>query len=362
MHIKKLAISAVAAALCFWAAGPQGASALTGGPDAFGYVFTDSTEVGGPGFSFVDISGTGTQSTVSFCDDCSQFGVPIGFTFNLYGVDFTSVLISSNGTVNFNGVGTGFSNVGIPGPLASSGPAVAPFWDDHNPGCSAAGNVYFETQGTAPNRRFIVQWQTVNRFGCGGASTFETILFEGTGQILFQYGDTNGNGNGATVGIQQSGSVGLQYSFNSGIITNGLAILFSIDVLQIIQSQIDHYQCYGEKESTKLDPEPVVSLEDQFAAADVVEVKKRPKFFCNPVSKNGEPIVNPLAHLACYKIKSNAERVKRGLAIENQFTEEQILIVEKPKYLCVPSLKEVIDLADAEQAIDDDDDDDDDDD
>ena len=37
-----------------------------------------------------------------------------------------------------------------------------------------------------------------------------------------------------------------------------------------------------------------------------------------------------------------------GVGIENQFSEEQILIVEEPKFLCAPSLKEVIDLSDAE--------------
>ena len=97
-------------------------------------------------------------------------------------------------------------------------------------------------------------------------------------------------------------------------------------------SQIDHFKCY---ESEGDSPKKTVNLEDQFGTEPQVEVKK-PKFFCNPVSKNGEKIKNPDVHLTCYEIKVSEK--EREVLIRNQFG-EQTLEVEESKLLCVPSKK-----------------------
>jgi hypothetical protein len=70
-----------------------------GGPDAFGYRWIDSDELGGPTFDWVEIVGTGTHVTLG--DDDYEAGVPVGFDFPFYGGSFNTVDIGSNGMVGF---------------------------------------------------------------------------------------------------------------------------------------------------------------------------------------------------------------------------------------------------------------------
>lgn len=56
-----------------------------GGPDAFGYSWKDSNEPGGPTFELVDVS----EGTPIFLDDDDFVtDIPLGFTFNYYGLEF----------------------------------------------------------------------------------------------------------------------------------------------------------------------------------------------------------------------------------------------------------------------------------
>jgi hypothetical protein len=217
-----------------------GVFAATGGPDGFGYTFIDSNEVGGPAFAYQDIRITGTMSTISSSDDAVQTGVAIGFTFTFYGTAYTLVNISSNGNLQFNTGAATFTNGPIPtGGFGAPSSAVMPWWDDIDP--AQCGDVFYQTLGTAPNRRFIVQWNACHFSspnGTGCETDFEAILFEGTNEILFQYQDTvftgaceagthgADNGASASVGIQQNSTTGLQYSFNSAVLSPGLAICF----------------------------------------------------------------------------------------------------------------------------------------
>jgi hypothetical protein len=98
----------------------------------------------------------------------------------------------------------------------------------------------------------------------------------------------------------------------------------------------DHFQCYDIKRSTKLDPQPIVDLEDQFAIRENVKVKKKASLYCTPVDKNGEGIVNPDNHLTCYKIKKY--KPNRKVTVENQFGEQSFKL-EHSELLCVPSVQ-----------------------
>ena len=85
--------------------------------------------------------------------------------------------------------------------------------------------------GTAPNRRFIVEWHNV-KFCVNGSApvTFEAI-FDENGTITFGYADIDstphGHGGQATVGIENvDGTVALAYSYNQPVLRSGVEVRF----------------------------------------------------------------------------------------------------------------------------------------
>ena len=195
----------------------------------FNYSLIDSNTAGGPDFGWIDIRETGTNTGIH-CDDCGVT-VPIGFTFNFDGNNYTTIGISSNGFLGFAGNLNDFSNDCIPN-ATDPNDAIFAFWDDLISHCTGA-DIYYETRYIGGDRVFIAQWVNNKFFNdCNVASlTFEAILFENSNIIAFQYDNMTGgsfaNGSSATVGIENiGGNAGLQYSCDSPTIANELAILF----------------------------------------------------------------------------------------------------------------------------------------
>ena len=121
----------------------------------------------------------------------------------------------------------------------------------------------------------------------------------------------------------------------------GFLGLIFFAILTLLSSQataqtIDHFKCY----EANGDPVNVnVNLEDQFGVEPGVPVEE-PKLFCNPVDKNGEGIGDPTAHLTGYEIgDDHAERI---VIVSNQFGAGQILQIEDPEILFVPSKKNAV--------------------
>jgi hypothetical protein len=138
--------------------------------------------------AFEDISAFGAPGPA--CDDCGQ-AVDLGFTFTFYQRAFTSVHVSSNGFLAFGDDMDPAAfppHFGLPDPGAKS--VVAPWWANLDP--TSGGSISTATLGTAPNRRFVAEWSGVqNAYLAGAGVTFEAILYEGTNQIAFRYGDVN---------------------------------------------------------------------------------------------------------------------------------------------------------------------------
>ncbi|MSQ00633.1 MAG: hypothetical protein EXR71_01920 [Myxococcales bacterium] len=155
------------------------AYAATGGPDASGEVYTDSAEADGPSYAWLDTSG-GTSLTLG--DDTTAV-LALPFAFSFYGTAYSTVTVSDNGVLYFDGAST--TSVGsCPGASSTTSVGVAALWSD-----LGAGTLTYDTFGTYPYRSFVVSWVDVPHATYGGDATFQIWLLEGRDEVVLQYGD-----------------------------------------------------------------------------------------------------------------------------------------------------------------------------
>ena len=195
---------------------PRPASAVGGLDNTGCYRFSDTIaplDAYAPTFNFTDISSTGTPLVLG---DEQVATVPIGFNFNFYRTTISQVFVSSNGFVSFVDKQSAGCCAGgaIPNPGCPNG-LVAGFWTDLNP--SAGGAVYYQTLGTAPNRRFILEFKAVPIYARKNTTTtWEVVLYESPrNEIQVQYSNaSNGGLQGTSAGIENpTGTVGIQWKF-----------------------------------------------------------------------------------------------------------------------------------------------------
>lgn len=192
----------------------------TGGPDAFGYRWIDSDEPGGPTFTWIDISGTGTPVFSGYYDDRNEGPLPIGFSFPYYGQTFDTFRVCSNGWLSFTSTLTSYNNQVLPNTGAPEN-LLALFWDDLRVDPANGRQVYYQVV----DGKLVVQYNNIERLSSGGPYTFEVILYP-TGTIVFQYLSMQGTRlNEATVGIQNAAKDdGLTVVFNAAYVHDNLAI------------------------------------------------------------------------------------------------------------------------------------------
>jgi hypothetical protein len=194
--------------------------------DSFGY-FACSLTLPVASLPCPDIRTTGTALNPS---DDDWDVVPMGFTFNFYGTNYTSATVQSNGNITFHGAYMSYGNSCLPTTLTTPDRWIGVFWDDLDPG-NAGSNVWHQTVGTAPNRRFVVQWDTEHFSSTPNRAVFTAVLHETSGDIEVCYPDpvfgsaSYDRGISATVGIKGPSSVGptnsLQFSCNTASLADG---------------------------------------------------------------------------------------------------------------------------------------------
>lgn len=186
-------------------------------PSASAVHGTGDYALAGTGYNFEDISGTGTPvPVVTNCDDCTA-SIPIGFTFNFYGVDYSDVVVSSNGFLSFGNFGNGCcSGQTIPS-AGFINNFIAGYWTDLHPG--VGGDVYYQYLNDGAGPRLIVQFEQVSLFDNASVrETFQLKLFEGTDVIEVHYASVGRPlGDHVSAGVENvDGTVGVQYFFDAG--------------------------------------------------------------------------------------------------------------------------------------------------
>lgn len=191
------------------------AFAVDVGPDGYGYTGTDIP------YTWEEISGTGTEV---FLGDDDHVFLPgaMSFGFPWYGQTYNDIAIQSNGTLIFEDDYITLSNYPMPNldyPMYGI-PALAPFWDDLDPGNTAVSHMYYQDFGD----RFIVQFTDVPHYPDGDLelNTFQTVLYA-NGHAEMRYmeltQDASDGGWGATIGIQGHDGVnptdGLTWAYNN---------------------------------------------------------------------------------------------------------------------------------------------------
>jgi len=193
-----------------------------GGPDGFGYMWSDSFANNGPEYNWTDISRSGIHIS-NLLDDDATGPIEIGFSFPFYGKNYEHFYVSSNGFIGF-GPSTDYANhtnTSIPSEKAPNN-IVAPLWDDLSP---EDGAIYYYKQRT----KLVVQFHRMTRYQDEGTATFQIILHK-DGTIVYQYKSlTNGfHTNSCTVGIENhDGSDGLEVSYNINFLQEQMAIRFA---------------------------------------------------------------------------------------------------------------------------------------
>ncbi len=175
-------------------------------------------------YKFTNTTGCGT--TVPGTDDIISDLIPLGFTFKYGNKSFTSVRVMTNGRLQFDNNTCGFGSpvTQLPYPIASLNYSMRIYGNDMDPtlksevsgystNCTSRSSCYisYNSEGTAPNRRFVVTWRNVPEWAAASSATgsynLQIILYE-NGEFAYQYGDSTAGPNA------KLGQIGWQINVN----------------------------------------------------------------------------------------------------------------------------------------------------
>ncbi len=206
------------------------AFARSGGPDAFGYRFVDSDEVGGPAFEWIDISASGTLGPSG---DDSRLTVSLPWNFEWYGINYNQITICTNGWTCFGS--TTYSSLSTDTIPSVNQPqnVMALCWLDHY---ANSGAIRYQDMGDG---RFVVSYINIYELSYpSNVFTMQIVINYNRKTVQFNYLDVSSitsTYRKGFVGIEDNtGTIGLCYGVHTYTTTplrDSLSILFRADLV-----------------------------------------------------------------------------------------------------------------------------------
>jgi hypothetical protein len=148
----------------------------------------------------ISIAGGATASTATG-DGVLQTLIPIGFTFNFYGVPYTTIAVSTDGFASFTATVNSLTNTNLYVNTAPNA-VIAPWWDD-----LTTSQILYQTTGTPGSQIFTIQWTSLSYWtGSTRTINYQVKLYEGTDIIEMHYDQNPIVG---TVNAAESASIGI---------------------------------------------------------------------------------------------------------------------------------------------------------
>jgi hypothetical protein len=140
---------------------------------------------------------------ISPCDDCT-INVTLPFTFRFFNRDYNSVVISSEGNMQFATRFGGHNINPLPDGASEMEPFIAYFYTDFYPASPTARG--YKTFGTPPNRYFVVSLNNSAYCSSYGGTvdtvvTADTILYETSNLIEMRYYRVDTIGQTVVIGV-----------------------------------------------------------------------------------------------------------------------------------------------------------------
>lgn len=202
------------------------------------FTYTGGGQTAGSGSGWVDSTTGGTALGLPAKSDDVTTGIALPFDFTFYGRFYPAgslLYVSTNGWASPESASLQPGKASIPSSFNPS-PLLAPFFMDLSTSTLGGSDIYYKVTGSAPARVFTVAWVNFTDVANGSGAapfTFELSIYEGSGDVKFQYENTYGAtyaaGEAALIGIQGDPITGTQVSNNSfvpGLAPGGRTFVF----------------------------------------------------------------------------------------------------------------------------------------
>ncbi|OON65812.1 nidogen-like domain-containing protein [Hymenobacter sp. CRA2] len=152
-------------------------------------------------FEPFDTTAAGGWSMVPREDDNSSQAVPLGWNFSLFGTNYNTVYINTNGNITFDAPLNSFNAQGFP----IGTPMVAAFWADVDTRAPGSGSVWYKVY---PDR-LVVTWNRVGYYNVAAdkKNTFQLIIKANTApgftgnDVIIAYDDMQWTTGSASNGV-----------------------------------------------------------------------------------------------------------------------------------------------------------------